>query len=487
MTEPSSVTPSGSRGRRGAAPPRRRAEGRRREGRGGTALVAVGLLAVAALLVALTPTAEPPPSPAATASGSLVSSTVLSCPDTDERLRTRTGVGLAVAEGPLSRLGSDGTVRIGPPGAAGQPLALQRGELAGTDALAAPVVNSSGEVAAGLFAHRTDRSRGGGTAQAVARCVSPRPSWWFVGAGATLDHDAQLTIANVDPAAAVVDVRVFGPAGEVDTVGTRGITVPAGERLDIPLSDIAPQRDDLVVHVQASRGRVAAAVLDRYASRAGADQGLAWLPAADRPARRLRLAGVVPGRGGAHTLLVGNPSDLEALVEVQVSGKTGTFTPAGMTDLTVPPGSVTSVDLEDLGREAVAVRLRSRVPVVATVRSPRGADTSYAGAVPALDGPAAVPVPPGRTTVQLTAGTAAARVRLTGYDRDGSESVQEQVEVDASTTATWRAPRGIAYVVVEPLNGPVRGAATYTRPGVAQIGLVPLPVRLHQPAVLPGP
>lgn len=487
MSEPTTTGPAGRPGRR-AAPARRRAESRRRFAAGGidgAGLLALGLVVVAGILVALTPTAEPARMPA-TVSGSLVDHTVLSCPDTDEQLRTDTGIGLAVAEGPLAELGAEGTVLAGPLGPTGEPVDLRRGELVGTGDLAAPVVDASGDAAAGLFAYRGDRAQDDRAARAVARCTEPRASWWFVGAGATLDHDAELTMANVDPAPAVVDVEVFGPTGEIETIGTRGITIPPGERVELPMAEIAPQRDDLVVHVEASRGRVAAAVLDQYASRPGADQGLAWLPAADRPARELRLAGV-HGGGREHTLLVGNPSDLEALVEVQVSGETGTFTPAGMEDLSVPPGSVAAVDLAELGGEAVSVRLRSRAPVVAAVRSTRGADTSYAGAVAPLDGPAAVPVGPSRTTLQVTAGDVAATVRLTGYDRDGNETGEEELEVDATATATWRPARGTDYAVVQPLDGSVYGAATYARPGLAQTGLVTLPVRVRQPYVAPGP
>lgn len=486
MSDPTHTGPAGRPGRR-AAPARRRAESRRRFGPGGidgAGLLALGLVVMAGILVAFTPKAEPARTPA-TISGSLVDRTVLSCPDTDAQLRTETGIGLATAEGPLAELGADGTVLAGPLGGTGDPVDLRRGELVDTGDLAAPVVDASGDVAAGLFAFRGDRAQDG-AARAVARCTEPRASWWFVGAGATLDHEAELTMANVDPAPAVVDVEVFGPTGEIETVGTRGITIRPGERVELPMTEIAPQRDDLVVHVEASRGRVAAAVLDQYASRPGADRGLAWLPAAERPARKVRLAGVHPA-GREHTLLVGNPSDLEALVEVQVSGETGTFTPAGMEDLSVPPGSVVAVGLEELGGEAVAVRLSSRVPVVAVVRSSRGGDTSYAGAVDALNGPAAVPVVPGRTTVQLTAGDDPATVRVTGYDRDGSEAGEEELEVGATATATWRPPRGTDYAVVQPLDGSVYGAATYARPGLAQAGLVTLPVRVRQPYVAPGP
>jgi hypothetical protein len=482
MTDPTSTGAAGRPGRR-VAPPRRRASGRPAIRLDGSVVAALVLVVLAGILVALTPTADTEPVTGAPG-GDLVDSTVLACPGTGERLRTRTGVGLAVAEGPLDRLGSDGTVRVGTIGVPGEPVDLRRGGLVEVRNPDAPVVAASGEVAVGLFAHRRDNRDG--DARAVGRCVPPGPSWWFVGAGATLDHTAELTIANVDPAPAIVDVEVLDPTGVVETIGTRGITVAPGERVEIPLVEIAPQRDDLVLHVEATRGRVAAAVLDQYASGPGAEPGLAWLPATDRPSRQVRLAGIQPGAQG-HTLLIGNPSELEALVEVQVAGASGRFTPAELEDVGVPPGTVASVELDGLGQQAVAMRLRSRVPVVATVRSTRGGDTSYAGTVAPLAGPAAVPTLPGRTAVQLTAGAVPALVRVSGYDADGDRTGQEDLAIDGTATATWRPPRGTAYVVTLPLEGAVHGAATYQRPGLAQVGLVPLPVRLLQPYVAPGP
>lgn len=471
-------------GRR-AGPPRRRAISPRRGPGDPTALLAVLLLALAAALVILTPTAGPPPRPATTG-GELVDRTVLACPDTSESTRGDAHVGLATGSGPLDGLGESGTVTIGPVGEAGDPQPVQRGELVETDT-PSPVVDASGAVAAGLFAHRTDRTPGRSPATAVTPCLTPRASWWFAGAGATLDHDSELTLANLDPGPAVVDVRVFGPDGEVDTVGTRGITVAPGERTRIPMAEIAPQTEELLVHVQANRGRVAAAVVDRYAPDPGAEPGLEWLPAAERPRREVRIAGV-PARGQEHTLLVGNPFDLEALVEVRVAGESGTFTPAGLDDVRVSPGTVESVDLDQLPREPVALQLRSRVPVVASVRSTRGADTSYAGSVRPLDAPAAATtVLPGRATVQLTAGEEPAGVRLTGYAADGQPTGEDRVTIDPTATATWRPPRGSDYAVVTPLQGQVHGATTYTRPGLASAPLISLPVRVTQPRVVPGP
>ena len=207
----------------------------------------------------------------------------------------------------------------------------------------------------------------------MTTCASPRSEWWFTGAGAGLDHSSTLLLANLDPGPAVVDLRVLGPDGELRGAGTRGIVVAPHSRKRVDLTGVAPQVDDLALDVHASRGRVVAAVDDSLRSSPTASEGLEWLAATDRPARRLHLAGV-PGTAGGRTLLVANPSTLEAAVDVGVSGPSGTFAPAGLGPVTVAPGTIESVDVSRAvpAGEASGIRLRSRVPVVAALRSTAG-------------------------------------------------------------------------------------------------------------------
>ena len=199
----------------------------------------------------------------------------------------------------------------------------------------------------------------------------------------------------------------------------------------------------------------------------------------------------MPARASERTLLVANPSDLEALVDLEVSGSRGSFVPSGFETLSVPPGAVRAVDVTDLltGKEATSVRLRAQVPVVASVRSVVGDDASYSTAVVPLDDPAAVPALGGSTTtVQLSAGAGGATARVAGYSSTGRSTGEDEVTVDPASTTTWTPGKGTAYVVVTPLTGNVYGAATYSgRAGVATAPLVALPVRLERPGVVPAP
>jgi hypothetical protein len=420
----------------------------------------------------------------ATASGEPVTHLLRVCPDTGARGQGRARVSVGALPSP--DLGDGGTVAVGPLGEQAATVPLSRGAVEDQPAArgASTTVKADGEIAAGLFGFRT---AGSGASTTATACPQPRASWWFTGAGATLDHTSTLVLANADPGPAVVDVRLFGPDGEIDALGTRGITIGPGSQRVVDLTDVAPQSDEVAVHVEASRGRVVAAVADSFATQPGAVPGQGWLPAAERPSRVLRLGGTV-GRADERTLVVANPSDLEALVELEVAGPSGRFVPSDLKSVRVAPGTVEVADISDVvGSDPEALQLRSRVPVVASLRSTRGGDVAYSGAVQPLRAPAAAPVADtGRTTVLLSGGRLPGRAQVTAYDEKGRRVGREQVQVPVGATVESTPKHGAAYVVVEVREGAVTGAVTYPGGALTAVPLVGLPLRLRVPAVEPA-
>ena len=453
---------------------------------GPSALVAVLLVLLAGTAVVLTvahTVAAPARVPGTTRA--LVARTDLGCPDGALASGLDTGVDIGLA--PAAGASAGGTVRRGPVGVPGTPTRLARGHLVEVPTGGGPRVSAIGPAAPGLVGFRSDRSAG--KRLALIGCDQPRARWWFTGAGAGLDHTSSLRLANLDPGPAVVDLRVLGPDGAVDEAGSRGIVVAPDSVKRIELADVAPQTDDLSLEVSAQRGRVVAAVGDARRPRAGAAAGSEWLPATDREARTLLLAGLPP-RAERRTLLVANPSDLEAVVDVEVSGRSGRFTPSGLRPVTVAPGALGTVDLpRTVPRdEPVALRLRSRQPVLAAVRSEGKGDEAVAGPVRTLTGPASAPLVTGsRATVQLTAGDAEARVRVRSYGTQGRRLDGTTFSVPATATRGWSPEAGAAYVVVSPRRGDtVSGAVTYAGDGLAAVSLTPLPLREQRPPVRPG-
>ncbi len=346
-------------------------------------------------------------------------------------------------------------------------------------------VTATGDAAVGRGTFQTEAVSGAGLA--TQECLAPRARWWFTGGGADLDHRSRLVLANLDPGPAVVDVLVQGPEGPADDVGTRGITIAPGEVYTLDLIEVAPQADELAVHVEASRGRVVAGLADSFATQPAASPGVEWVPGQPNTSRVVRL-GPLPRSADGRTLVVANPTDREAIVEVKISGRSGTFAPSGLEQLTVPPQSVATADLGDsVGDDASTVVLRSQVPVSATVRSSDGSDVTYAGAVPVLDGPAAaVLAEDAKAEVHLAAGGAGGTATLTAYSADGKEVGRTELKIDPTATASWKPKGSAAYVVVTPTRGAVSGGVSLSgASGVSQVALQPLPVVLRQPVVVP--
>jgi hypothetical protein len=229
-------------------------------------------------------------------------------------------------------------------------------------------------------------------------------------------------------------------------------------------------------------------VIDSLRARASALPGQEWLSGTEQPSRTVRLGGL-PASSGAARLSIANPSDLEAVVDVRVAGRSGTFAPTGLDPVTVPPGALEQVDLQRTlpSGEPVSLVLRSRVPVVASVRFGDGADHAYGSPVVPLTGPAAAPVVArADASVQLTAGVNPATVDVAALDDTGRVAGRSTLSVPATATRAWSPPGSAAYVTVTPRRGTVSGAVAYSGAGLAVVPLTSLPIRVERPAVRPA-
>ena len=399
----------------------------------------------------------------------------------------RTSVGLA-PPAPTRAAPAGGHVRVTVPGGALEAVAVPSGALV---ALKAPGSARTGVLALGpaapaVFAARTSVGRGVLT---VTACPEPRAEWWFTGAGASLDHRSVLRLTNVERSRAVVDVDVLGARGSVDTRRTRGVTLAPGESRSLPLVAIAPGSDQLGLHVTASQGRVVASVSDGVGADRAADGGAAgglgqeWLPSAGPPARDLVVAGV-PATGGRRTLVLINPGDRQALLDLRIVTSEGAFVPRGLEQLPLAPGAARSIDLTAaVGELPASVRVRSDVDLIATVRTTLGRDEAVAVAAPPLAGPAVVTAAGRRTTLQLTATEAAATVRWRAFSATGRRLGGGGVVAPASGLVQWGIPVGTAYVLVEPQDGDGYVAAVHTGGGLAVQRPLELPAAQRRPAV----
>lgn len=289
-------------------------------------------------------------------------------------------------------------------------------------------------------------------------------------------------LTNPDDAAAVVDIKLFGPDGvaKPDAGTSENIRIDPKSSKSVLLSSLIPgaQLADATAHVTTRAGRVGASVQVGEEG-VGAD----WLPAATDPAGSLVLPGI-PADAASVRLVAFVPGEDDADVKIRLAGPGGTITPAGNEQLHVKAGMTASVDLKDVTRGEpgslllTPVDAKKAAPLVAAVRVVRGSGAKQdLGFVPA-SGPVGTraTVADNRpeenaTVLSLTAvGDKDAKVKVTASPgTGGGEASSQEVTVKAGTTQTVAvAPagaKGSYALTVETLSGgPVHAARTLSLP-----------------------
>jgi len=188
------------------------------------------------------------------------------------------------------------------------------------------VVTASGELAGGLVASRLTRvATGDRRGYAWDRCTAPVTDAWFTGVSTGAGVTSTLTLTNADDTPADVDIRALTVDGDVAPSLTRGIQLAPHTVHKEPLANLAPDQDSLAVEVVATRGRVASSIDELR--RGAHPQGVDPVPEQTQAASTLVIAGV-PGSADHtiaspstyhHTLTIGNPTDRDTTVSVEVT------------------------------------------------------------------------------------------------------------------------------------------------------------------------
>lgn len=463
--------------------------------------MSVRLAAVAASLVVLVGVGEAtrgePASAPRPATAPVVGAAVV-CPDVD---------GAAVVAGSTGR--GAGTLRAR---TLGQPYAAlpvtSAGRVAVVDrAAGTAVVAAGGAVAGGLGVELRTRDLDGPVRGLSAlRCGASGTSSWFVGGATVVGDSARLVLANADDSPALVDVTSWSASGPVERRPGRGIAVPARGRTVVELDELAPDRELLAVHVQATRGRVAAAL--RHSRADGrTPRGTDWVPVSPPPSREVLVAGL-PSGPGRRTVVVTNPGQDDTTVALTL------LTDDGQVDLeplAVPAGTSVAREVsEELAATPAAVRVRSsQGPVLAAgfvydLQDGPVRELSWAGAASALTGPALLAdvalSPPAEVTLLLSAPDGDAVVELVPLEVVGQDlalPAPRRVEVPGGTTVAVRlstllpsGATGRVALELVPSGGPVV-ASRYLReragagPLTAVLPVVSGAGEVRRPAVRP--
>ncbi|WP_332667842.1 DUF5719 family protein [Aeromicrobium sp.] len=338
----------------------------------------------------------------------------------------------------------------------------------------------------GFFAGTAPKRGGGGLV--VGSCPGVVDDAWLLGLGSGGKHFSTLILTNLADTPAAVDLSLWGPKGKIDAVGSEGIVVKPSSVRRIRLDELAAGERELAMHVHRRRGSLSAVVNDSSTS---VFSGTEPVAATLSPRREQVVGGLVQGAEG-RTLMMVNPGQSTARVDVKVIGPKNTFTPSGLDQIKVRAGATRSVTVpRSAGSGAQALKLTSDQPISATVRmAPGNKDYAYAEAVPALSGPAIVPVAVGpkigAPRLLLSAPDGAASVDVQAYDTSMRRLASSTLKIKAGTT-TWSRleTRDAAYFVVTP-HGSVVAAATYVKgDGISSLALTAAPVTVLSPQVRP--
>jgi hypothetical protein len=314
------------------------------------------------------------------------------------------------------------------------------------------VVAATGDLAAGLEVEQVTRGeRGLNRGLAGLRCEPPKPDVWFEGGSTMLGNETTLVLANVDDTPSTVNVTIFSAKHEVDPPGGQGIVLQPHTRREIPLDTLAPDEDLLALHVQSTRGRVAAGL--RHALKTvTATEGVDWVPQTQPPARQVVVPGFASGTG-LRALYVTNPGADDATVKVTVTTEDGQFVPQNKDAVDVPHGRTVAIRLDNITlKSALAATVTSDgAPVIAggfakDFQSGPVREFAYtAGALP-LTGPALVTDVvidrPTESTLILTAPDGPATVVVSPVPVIGQSGPQpsgpKTVRIEGGRTATLK-------------------------------------------------
>lgn len=342
--------------------------------------------------------------------------------------------------------------------------------------------------AVGFFAGTAPKAGGGGLV--VGSCPGIVDDAWLLGLGSGGKHFSTLILTNLADTPAAVDISLWGPKGKIDAVGSEGVVVKPSSVRRIRLDDLAAGETELSMHVHRRRGSLSAVVNDSSTS---VFRGTEPVSATLSPRRSQVIGGLVEGAAG-RTLMVVNPGDDTARVDVKVIGPKNTFTPSGLEQVKVPAGTTRSIPVpKSAGKETQGLQLTSDQPVAATVRmAPGNKDYAYAEAVPALTGPAIVPVDIGPEVdaprLALTAPGRAATADVQAYDSKMQPLASSKARIKAGTT-TWLEldAKDAAYFVVTPRGRVVAAASYRDGDGISSLALTAAPVTVLGPQVRPAP
>jgi len=443
--------------------------------------------------------AKPAASPAASAASSAaqstttpISSATLVCPMLKDNNATNIStftpgtveVSGTASESVSQQQGGKSVLTAGKPGTISTATGLSGASASLQNDVSNPVIaTASGPDAAGFTLTETLPSGfSANKGLASENCGGPDTDFWFVGLGTDPNPFAMLNMANVDDVAASVTITMYtagGQLGQAQAQSLQGITVPANSESQQLVSALDTQKlgAPYAIHVVASAGRIAAAVLDWDSKGNGRD-----FVGAQKSASKLVFPGIPQAGNNEKVQLSLLSPTADAAVALRWVGHS-TISPAvgGQFTGNLAQGKVTTVDLSAVPTDNEYAALEvcganssanaclpvtgdggavSLVGGIKIVQSDdNGQDTAYTEPVPPLTGDGIVADDQAGSVVTLTntgSGTAQVKLTETGTGKSpATSSTTVSVPAGQTVSTPLTAPKGASdfALTVTPLGG----------------------------------
>jgi len=180
--------------------------------------------------------------------------------------------------------------------------------------------------------------------------------------------DARIRLANPHRSAASVAVRFAVPGAPEAPLALQNVSIPPNAVREVVVNETLPEREDLAAIVEVRTGRVAVEGIQVARPAIGGVSGASLLAATTEPAEDWTIPWLLDGDAVEGWLWIVNMGERTAPVELTLHTPDGGQVPAGLAEVSVPPGELRRVDLAGTfpeGVSEVGVTARSNgIPIV---------------------------------------------------------------------------------------------------------------------------
>nr|WP_247647222.1 DUF5719 family protein [Arthrobacter sp. E3] len=333
---------------------------------------------------------------------------------------------------------------------------------------------------------------------AAATCQRPSNELWISGASTSIARTALLAISNSSPSPATVSLELFGANGPIPAPGGKGLVVAPGTVRSVVLAGLAPDQEQLSVHLKSSGGAVSA-VIQQSVLRGLIPGGVDYLAPVQAPGSSFTIPGVrvqtpsaaaeISAQDGykdaTTSLVVTVPGASDAVIEVKAYGAEGQVALPKGGVLTAGASKVTEISLGGLPKGTYSISVKADVPVTAAVRlvnftkPGKAVDLALAPSAARLGDTHLVSVPKGvGSTLAFVSTEGEATLKLVPISESGVLGAGKDIQLKAGNTVTVNPVSllgsGTAAVLISVAGAPTFGTQLLDTADSANIAVLPI-------------